>query len=143
MGFKSKYSKRELLNAIFYINKTGYQWRYLPSDYPPWQSVHRYFTKLTNEGVFEKINDFLRERVREKAGRKKTPSLVCIDSQSVKGDVNLEEKGIDGNKKVKGRKRHIVVDVLVSLSSVRLQQQMFLIFILEKILFQILKVYQG
>ena len=111
-GFKRKYSERELLNAIFYINKTGCQWRYLPSDYPPWQSVHRYFTKLTNEGVFEKINAFLRERVREKEARNKTPSLVCIDSQSVKGDVNLEEKGIDGNKKVKGRKRHIVVDVL-------------------------------
>ena len=112
MGFKRKYSERELLNAIFYINKTGCQWRYLPSDYPPWQSVHRYFTKLTNEGVFEKINDFLRERVREKEGRKKTPSLVCIDSKSVKGDINLEAKGIDGNKKVKGRKRHIVVDVV-------------------------------
>jgi len=112
MGFKRKYSERELLNAIFYINKTGCQYRYLPSDYPPWQSVHRYFTKLTNEGTFEKINAFLRERVREKAGRKKTPSLVCIDSQSVKGDVNLEDKGTDGNKKVKGRKRHIVVDVL-------------------------------
>ena len=52
------------------------------------------------------------ERVREKSGRKKTPSLVCIDSQSIKGDTNLESKGIDGNKKVKGRKRHIVVDVL-------------------------------
>ena len=50
--------------------------------------------------------------MREKAGRKKTPSLVCIDYKSVKGDVNLEAKGIDGNKKVKGRKRHIVVDVL-------------------------------
>ena len=112
IGFKRKYSERELLNAIFYINKTGCQYRYLPSDYPPWQSVHRYFTKLTNEGTFEKINDFLRERLREKAGRKKTPSLVCIDSQSVTGDVNLEDKGIDGNKKVKARKRHIVVDVL-------------------------------
>jgi hypothetical protein len=54
----------------------------------------------------------LRERVREKSGRKKTPSLVCIDSQSVKEDVNLEDKGIDGNKKVKGRKPHIVVDIL-------------------------------
>ena len=111
-GFKRKYSERELLNAIFYINKIGCQWRYLPSDDPPWQSVHRYFTKLTNKGVFEKINDFLRERVREKSGEKKTPSLVCIDSQSVKGDVNLKDKGIDGNKKVKGRKRPIVVDVL-------------------------------
>ena len=111
-GFKRKHSERELLNAIFYINKTGCQWRYLPSDYPPWQSAYRYFTKLTNEGVFEKINDFLRERVREKASRNKTPSLVCIDSKSVKGDVNIEAKGIDGNKKVKGRKRHIVVDVL-------------------------------
>tara|TARA_B100002003_G_scaffold213370_1_gene211003 strand:- start:160 stop:915 length:756 start_codon:yes stop_codon:yes gene_type:complete len=111
-GFKRKYSERELLNAIFYINKTGCQWRYLPLNYPPWKSVHKYLTDLNNKGAFEKINDELREKVREKSKREKSPSLVCIDSQSVKGDINLEDKGTDGNKKVKGRKRHIVVDVL-------------------------------
>ena len=111
-GFKRKYSERELLNAIFYVNKTGCQWRYLPSDYPPWQSVHRYLTQLNNRGIFEKINNTLRVMVRQKVNRKESPSLVCIDSQSVKGDVNIEDSGIDGNKKVKGRKRHLAVDVL-------------------------------
>ena len=107
----------------------------MPSDDPPWQSAHRYFTQLTNEGVFEKINDFLRERVREKSGRKKTPSLVCNDSQSIKGGLNLEGKGVDGNKKVKGRKYHIVVDVVgfilfcvvtaVNISDIHLAETLF------------------
>ena len=109
-GFKRKYSERELLNAIFYVNKTACQWRYLPSDYPSWQSSHRYLTQLNNRGIFEKINNALREKVREISNRNKTPSLVCIDSQSVKGEVNIENIGIDGNKKIKGRKRHIGAD---------------------------------
>lgn len=111
-GFKRKYSERELLNAIFYLNKTGCQWRYLPSDLPPWQSVHRYFVKLSDNNTFAKINQALCKKVRKAVGRNQDPSLVCIDSQSVKAETNLEERGIDGNKKVKGRKRHIVVDVL-------------------------------
>lgn len=79
-GFKRKYSERSLINAIFYVLKTGCQWRYLPKDYPPWQSAHRYFTKLHNENVFEKINAALVKKVRIQEGRDPSPSLACIDS---------------------------------------------------------------
>ena len=111
-GFKKKYSDREMINAILYINKTGCHWRYLPNDFPAWESVYGYFRMLNDRGIFEKINSSLREKVRILEGRDENPSLLCIDSQSVKGDINLAEKGIDGFKKVKGRKRHIAVDVL-------------------------------
>ena len=111
-GVKRKYAKREMMNAIFYLNKTGCHWRYLPSDFPPWGNVYHFFQNLTDRGVFEKINTALRKEIRTRDNRDKDPSLICIDSQSIKGDVNLQESGIDGNKKIKGRKRHIAVDVL-------------------------------
>ena len=111
-GSKRKYEKRSLFNAIFYLVKTGCQWRHLPTDFPPWQSVYNFYRDMEFRGLFEKLNQDLREKIRNLEGRDKNPSLVCIDSQSVRGDVNLQEKGIDGNKKVKGRKRHVVVDVL-------------------------------
>lgn len=111
-GSKRKYEKRALFNALFYLVKTGCQWRYLPSDFPPWKSVYYFYRDMEFRGVFEKLNQDLREKIRTLEGRYKDPSLVCIDSQSVRGDINLEEKGIDGNKKVKGRKRHVAVDVL-------------------------------
>ena len=101
-----------MLNAIFYLNKTGCQWRYLPADFAPWKSVYSYFRRLCAKNSFEKINSYLNINIRIKEGRDPKPSLLCIDSQSVDGDVNLDQKGIDGNKKVKGRKRHIVTDVL-------------------------------
>ena len=111
-GRQRKYSRRELLNAIFYVNKTGCQWRCLPSYFPLWNSVYGYFRKLSNNKIFEIINNILVSLERKRQGRFTNPSLICIDSQSVKGDVNLKEKGLDGNKKVNGRKRHIAVDVL-------------------------------
>ena len=111
-GYDRKHSRREMLNAIFYINKTGCQWRYLPGDFPPWNAVYSYFRRLSSKKIFEKINIHLNAKVREKSGRNINPSLFCIDSQSVHGDVNLDQKGTDGHKKVKGRKRHIVTDVL-------------------------------
>ena len=100
------------MNAIFYVLKTGCQWRYLPKDYPPWQSAHRYFTKLHNQFLFEKINAVLVKKVRTQENRDPSPSLVCIDSQSIKADSNVDQRGVDGNKKINGRKRHIVTDVL-------------------------------
>jgi putative transposase len=100
------------MDAIFYLNKTGCQWRHLPNDFPHWKAVYRYFLRLNSKGVFEKINSRLSRQYRITLGRQKDPSLLCIDSQSVDGDVNLDQKGIDGNKKVKGRKRHIVTDIL-------------------------------
>lgn len=110
--YEQKYSKRDLLNGILYVNKTGCQWQYLPKDYPPWSSVYHYFRHLSRKGIFFKINSVLTIMVRLKSGRTAAPSLVSIDSQSVKGDVNIDEKGIDGHKMVNGRKRHILADVL-------------------------------
>ena len=110
--YQVKYSKRDLLNGILYINKTGCQWRYLPKDFPPWSSVFHYFRHLHRKGIFLLINSVLTIMVRAKSGRAPDPSLLCIDSQSVKGDVNIDEKGIDGHKMVNGRKRHILTDVL-------------------------------
>lgn len=111
-GYQREHDRRVMLNAIFYINKTGCQWRYLPKDFPPWNAVYSYFRRLSDRSIFEKINSALNRKVRVQSGRDENPSLLCIDSQSVQGDVNLDEKGIDGHKKVKGRKRHIVTDVL-------------------------------
>lgn len=111
-GTKRKYAKRDLMNGIFYLAKTGCQWRYLPSDFPPWESVYRFFKDLEFREVFQQLNDSLRKEIRRLEGRKANPSLICIDSQSVKGDINLNKKGVDGHKKIKGRKRHLAVDVL-------------------------------
>ena len=111
-GYERKHYRREMLNAIFYLNKTGCQWRYLPSDFAPWKSVYSYFRRLCAKNIFEKINSYLNIQIRLKDNRDPKPSLFCIDSQSIEGDVNLDQKGTDGNKKIKGRKRHIVTDVL-------------------------------
>ena len=101
-----------MLNAIFYLNKTGCQWRYLPSDFALWKSVYSYFRRLCAKSIFEKINSYLNIQIRLKDDRDPKPSLFCIDSQSVEGYVNLDQKGTDVNKKVKGRKRPVVPDVL-------------------------------
>ena len=82
-GYERKHSKREMLNAIFYLNKTGCQWRYLPGDFAPWKSVYSYFRRLCAKNIFEQINLFLNIQIRLKAGRDPNPSLFCIDSQSV------------------------------------------------------------
>lgn len=83
-GPRAKYSRREILNAIFYVTRTGCQWRNLPHDFPPWQTVYGNFRNLETRGVFEEINTILRDRIREKIGRKKEPTGAIVDSQSVK-----------------------------------------------------------
>lgn len=104
-------SIRSVVNAILYINVTGVQWRNLPSCYPKWESVYYYFSKWSKDGTFELIMKGLREENRENIGRDKTPSLVIIDSQSIKTAPFVSESvGVDGYKKIKGRKRHIAVD---------------------------------
>ena len=111
--WKRKYSLHEIMNALLYIAKSGTQWRMLPKDFAPWESVYYYFRKWKRDGLIEETHDVLVERIRTGIGKKPTPSVGIVDSQSVKS-CNLCEGdvGFDGGKKIKGRKRHIVVDTL-------------------------------
>ena len=83
-GNAPKHSRREMLNAILYVVRTGCQWRALPHDFPPWETVYGFFRKLCRAGTWEAINTTLRPAVRERAGREAEPSVVIVDSQSVK-----------------------------------------------------------
>jgi putative transposase len=103
---------REILNAIFYILRSGCAWRMLPHDFPAWQTVYGYFRAWCKAGLWEQMNVVLRESVREQAGREAAPSAAILDSQSVKTTESKGERGYDANKNVTGRKRHILVDVM-------------------------------
>jgi putative transposase len=108
---KRKHSLREIWNAILYLHKTGCQWRMLPHSFPKWQTVYYYLVKWTWDGTIEQINDVLREQTRLRAGREVSPCVALIDSQSVKTTrVGGLDRGFDGGKNVKGRKRHLVTD---------------------------------
>lgn len=110
---KRKFGIRKIINAILFICRSGVQWRMLPKDFPGWPLVYYYYRKFIKTGIWGKIQRFLREQVRMKHGRKKCPSMAIIDSQSIKNsEWGLPDKGFDGNKKIKGRKRHIMVDTL-------------------------------
>ena len=102
----------DVVDAIFYVNRTGVQWRYLPHDYPRWDVVYSYFRKWGKDGTWDKVQRVLREGVRQTAGREASPSLACVDSQSVKGTECGGDHGIDGHKKINGVKRHILVDTM-------------------------------
>jgi putative transposase len=101
---------RRVLDAIFYLVRTGCQWRLLPHDFPPWSTVHTWYRCWRVDGTWERINEALRRRTRETAGRDPSPRSSAADSQSVKTTPQGGEKGFDNGKKVNGRKRHIWVD---------------------------------
>ena len=103
---------RDVIDAIFYVNRTGVQWRYLPHDFPRWDVVYSYFRKWGKDGTWDQVQRMLREGVRAATGRELTPSLACVDSQSVKGTECGGDHGIDGHKKINGVKRHILVDTM-------------------------------
>lgn len=129
---------REILNGILYLLRAGCAWRLLPHDFPKWQTVYYYFRRWQSEGIWSRIHDYLRAEVRQKANRNVEPSAGIVDSQSVATGDHGIEKGFDGGKLVKGRKRHIIVDVMglllgVMVHSARIQERRGLKFLLFKI----------
>jgi len=110
---KRKHDLREVINSILWILRIGSQWRNLPESFPPWKSVYYYFSKWRKDGTLQKMNDSLNQKERIRQGKEATPSMLSIDSQSIKAAPFIsEDRGIDGNKRINGRKRHIVTDTL-------------------------------
>ena len=98
-GKSRKHDQRTLVNAVFYIIKTGCQWRFLPKEYPPWKTVYSFYKRAKDKGIWEKMMKDLVQKSRLKMGRDRDPSYSLIDSQSVKTTGKAQERGIDGGKK--------------------------------------------
>jgi putative transposase len=117
-----KYELREIVNAIFYLVKTGCQWRLLPGDFPKWQVVYYYFSTWKKNEIWEQIHESLVEQTRKTIGKNEEPTVGIIDAQSVKSTlVSSQSKGFDAGKKIKGIKRHIIVDTLGLILAVVIQ----------------------
>ena len=101
---------RQVLNAIFYLVRSGCQWRLLPHDFPPWSTVHTWYRRWRTDGTWERLHEALRQQLRSAAGRHPSPRSSAADSQSVKTTPQGGDKGFDSGKKVQGRKRHLWVD---------------------------------
>ena len=113
-GRPEAHPRREIVNAIRYLVRSGCSWRQLPADFPPWQTVYHHFNQWTADGTTSRLHDGLRAQVRVAAGRDPEPTVAVIDSQSVRAadTVPRASRGWDQAKKVNGRKRHIAVDAL-------------------------------
>ncbi|MFF1918267.1 IS5 family transposase [Streptomyces sp. NPDC058239] len=114
IGRPPEHDLRTILDAILYVDRTGVQWRYLPHDFPPWETVYGYFAKWEKDGVFAQLGGLLRSLLREHEGRNVEPSACVIDAQSVKTSTSVPatSQGTDAGKKSVGRKRSIVTDAL-------------------------------
>lgn len=104
--------RRRVIDSILYVVRSGCQWRMLPLDFPNWNTVYGIFWKWRREGVWQRIHDRLREKVRQACGKKSTPTVAIIDSQSIRTAEGGDERGYDAGKKITGRKRHLAVDTL-------------------------------
>ena len=106
------HTRRMILNAIYYVNRSGCQWSMLPKDFPPKSTVFEYFSAWRKSGLWEKLNESLRVKVRVAAGHKPSPTAAILDSQSVKGaEQSGDTVGYDAGKKIGGRKRHLLEPV--------------------------------
>ncbi len=112
---------REVINAILYLVKTGAQWRLLPKNFPPWQTVYHHFRQWTRNGLLARLNHRLRARVRQAVGKHRQPTAASLDSQTVRASAHGGQVGYDAAKKTKGRKRFLLVDTLGLLLDVTLE----------------------
>lgn len=111
-GTPARYERRQMVNACCYALRTGCAWRLLPKTFPPWQAVYKAFSRWAAAGVFEAMHDRLRQQWRDRIGKAPEPTAAIIDAQSTRGTAQGGDTGFDAGKKVKGRKRHLVVDTL-------------------------------
>jgi putative transposase len=111
-GAPRRVDLREIMNALLYLSRTGCQWRLLPHDLPPWEKVYYYFSQWRDDGTWERLNHELRIEVRVSIGKDPEPSAAILDSQSVKATEMSQLRGYDAGKKIKGLKRHLLVDTL-------------------------------
>lgn len=111
-GAPVRHARRHLVNACCYVLRTGCAWRLLPKTFPPWQATYKAFSRWAAAGVFETMHDRLRQQWRERVGKAPEPTAAIIDAQSTRSTAQGGNSGFDAGKKVKGRKRHIVVDTL-------------------------------
>lgn len=123
-GRPPEHDLRDIMDAILYVDRTGVQWRYLPHDFPHWNTVWGYFVRWQQEGVFAQLNGLLRQLLRRKEGREDEPSACVIDAQSLKTSVSVlaSGQGIDAGKRIEGRKRSIATDTMGLLLTVLLTE---------------------
>ena len=111
-GAPPRFERRHMVNACCYALRTGCAWRLLPKAFPPWQATYKAFSRWAAAGVFETMHDRLRQQWRDRMGKAPEPTAAIIDAQSTRSTAQGGNTGLDAGKKVKGRKRHLVVDTL-------------------------------